>query len=163
MFKQKLSKTFFASLLFVILVFFTSCHFGQFRNISEFNMQPNALKDGEKIRLLAYFYGPSNSGIDFYNHMVVQSEQSGDTCNILIPWEHGFEQSDGDSIYNYFSPDNLINQVNVEGLSAGTRNIRPEDFSAKFPDYNKVVRIKAFDHIAKNNFPTVKGSIGMSK
>jgi hypothetical protein len=119
------------------------------------------LKDGEKIRLLAYFYGPSNSSSDFYNHAVIKSEESGDTCNILIPCDHGFTQSDGDSIYNYFSPDNLINKVNLDDISVGTRDLRPSDTAASFPEYKKVVRIQDFDNIAINSFPTVKGTIGV--
>jgi len=161
MFNQNFSKAILCTLLFAILGILTSCHSVQYRDVSEFAIQPNALKDGEKIRLLAYFYGPSNSSNDFYNHVVVKSEESGDTCNILIPWDHGFTQSDGDSIYYYFSPENLINKVNVDGISVGTRDLRPEDTAAKFPEYNKVIRIPAFDNIAINRFPTVKGSIGI--
>ena len=160
MFNQNLLKTIFGSLLFLIPSILTSCHSTQYRDVSEFAIQPNALKDGERIRLLAYFYGPSNSSNDFYNHAVVKSEESGDTCNILIPWDHGFAQSDGDSIYYYFSPENLINKVNIESMSIGTRELRPEDTAAKFPEYNKVVRIRDFDNIAINKFPTVKGSPG---
>ena len=161
MFIQNFSKVNFSSLLYVILGILTPCHSDQYRDICEFVIKSNALKDGEKIRLLAYFYGPSNSSNDFYNHVVVRSEESGDTCNILIPWDHGFTQSDGDSIYYYFSPENLINKVNLDGISVGTRDLRPEDTAAKFPEHNKVVRIQDFDNIAINSFPTVKGSIGI--
>lgn len=157
---QNLSKTICRYLLIVLLSSVVACNSVQYRDVSGFSIQPNALKDGEKIRLLAYFYSSSNSGSDFYNHVVVRSEESGDTCNILVPWNQGFTESDGDSLYNYFSPENLINKVSVEGITVGTRDLRPEDTSATFPAYNKVVRIKETDHIAINDFPTVKGSIG---
>jgi|GEM_PF-1570453 len=160
MLDQNFPKVIFGSLFIVLFGILTSCHSAQYRDVSEFAIQPNALKDGEKIRLLAYFDGQSNSSNGFYNHLIVKSEESGDTCNILIPWDHGFTESDGDSIYYYFSPDNLINKVNMDGISTGTRNLRPEDTAALFPEYNKVVRIQDFDNIAINSFPTVKGSIG---
>jgi hypothetical protein len=161
MLSQNFSKTIFVCILFVVLRFLLSCNSVQYRDVSEFAIQPKALKDGEKIRLLAYFYGPSNSSSDFYNHAVIKSEESGDTCNILIPCDHGFTQSDGDSIYNYFSPDNLINKVNLDDISVGTRDLRPSDTAASFPEYKKVVRIQDFDNIAINSFPTVKGTIGV--
>jgi hypothetical protein len=160
MLNQNFSKTIFTCFLFALLGVLTSCNSVQYRHVSEFAIQPKALKDGEKIRLLAYFYGPSNSSNDFYNHAVIISEESGDTCNILIPCDHGFTQSDGDSIYNYFSPDNLINKVNLDDVSVGTRELRPGDTAAIFPEYTKVVRIQDFDKIAINRFPTVKGTIG---
>lgn len=161
MFNQNFSKAIYSSLLFVLLGILMSCNSVQYRDVSEFANQPNVLKDGEKIRLVAYFYGPSNSSKDFYNHAVVKSEESGDTCNILIPWDHEFTQSDGDSIYNYFSPDNLINKVSLVDISVGTRDLRPGDTAAIFPEYTKVVRIQNFDNLAINKFPTVKGTIGI--
>jgi hypothetical protein len=161
MFNQNFSRVLICSLLFALTGVFVSCNSAQYRDVSEFAIQPSALKDGEKIRLVAYFYGPANSRKNFYNHAVIKSEESGDTCNILIPWDHGFTQSDGDSIYNYFSPDNLINKVNLEDISVGTRDLRPSDTAATFPEYTKVIRIQEFDKLAINKFPTVKGTIGV--
>jgi hypothetical protein len=161
MLNQNFSRVLISSFLFALIGGFLSCNSVQYRDVSEFAIQPKALKDGEKIRLLAYFYGPSNPSNDFYNHAVVKSVESGDTCNVLVPCDHGFTQSDGDSIYNYFSPDNLINKVSLDDISVGTRDLRPSDTSAIFPEYTKVIKIQEYDELTINRFPTVKGTIGV--
>jgi hypothetical protein len=128
--------------------------------VSEFSLQPKALKDGEKIRLLAYFYGSSNAQNDYYNHVIVRSEESGDTCNILVPWDHGFTQTDGDSVYNYFDTENWVNTLDTEKIPPNSSDLRIENYRTKFPEYKKVIRIPEYDNIGINSFPTVKGSIG---
>ncbi|HUS03146.1 MAG TPA: hypothetical protein VMY77_15515 [Chitinophagaceae bacterium] len=151
------------NLKFIVLLIIgslVSCTSAKYRDVSEFNMQPEALKEGERIRLIAYFFGPSKTNNDSYNHVLVVSEESGDTCNILIPWDHGFTQTDGDSIYNYFRPESLINNIKIDDNTPGTREVDLKEITSKFPEYNKVIRIPEFDDVAINKFPTVKGSVG---
>ena len=135
-----------------------SCDSAKYRDTSEFVLQPDALKEGEKVRLLAYFYINSNRQKNVYNHVIAISEESGDTCNILIPWDHGFEETDQE-IYYYMGPESLINTLDVDKVTTNNNVSNIDDYRTKFPDYKRVIRIPEFDDVAINNFPTVKGSL----
>lgn len=147
-------------MLFLTIGILISCDSAKYRDTSEFILQPYALKDGEKVRLLAYFYINSNRQKNVYNHVIAISEESGDTCNILIPWDHGFKETDENIIYNYIGPENLVNTLDIEKMTFSSNDLNIDDYKTKFPDYKKVIRIPEFDDIAINNFPTVKGSLG---
>jgi len=96
----------------------------------------------------------------YYNQLIAVSQESGNTCNILVPVNHGLVQTDGDKIFNYFSPENQSTKfgfIDPEMLATVT-NIA--SVQAEFPMYNKVIYDDKYDGWLKNNLPTVIGLIG---
>ena len=74
-------------LLFIsALVMFSSCNDKTYKywDISEFEITENALKNGEKIKILYASQGPDiNEDKEYYYHYVIVSKKTGDTVNVL--------------------------------------------------------------------------------
>lgn len=138
----------------------TSCG-NRYKNVSEYRMNPTALKDGERIKLLFAMVGNTDNQEDkYYNQIIAVSQESGDTCNILVPVNHGLTLDDDDKIFNYFSPTSQnakMGMLDPENL-ANFGNI--DSIKAEFPKYNKVIYDPKNDDWFKNDFPTVMGLIG---
>jgi hypothetical protein len=150
-------------LIATLMFLFSSCSSNNYRSISEFTMKSQALKDGERIRLIVAVVGHTDNKEDkYYNQLIAVSEETGDTCNILIPFNQGLSPSDGDKTFNYFSPESQMAQIgltapeNLEGIT-DTSSIK-----SAFPKYEKVIRDPKLDYITQNNYPTVMGIIGTS-
>ena len=148
-------------MLVLLQVYACSSHY-KFWDISHFNLQPGALKDGDPIRLLYTSQGPDLDGTpEHYIQVVAIAQNTGDTINILTPVNHGFKPADGDITFNYISPDNAsfnLIQMNEQELSRLTHvDSIPDKPVAR---YDKVARDPEHDDIADNKFPTVIGAIG---
>lgn len=127
----------------------------QFWEISKFTINDSALRDGEPIKLLYASRGPDyNKNREYYYHVIVISQETGDTVNILTTIMNGFKPESNKQVYNYISPNNqfypFLDENNNE---AGNNN----------KTITKVARDPEFDYIADNNFPTVIGMIGSTK
>lgn len=125
-------------------------------------MRPAALKNGEKIKLVFSLTGDGNNQDgQYYNQLIVVSQDSGDTCNVLIPVNHGFDESDGEKVFTYFSPEDesaRLIMMETEKL-AEIKNVR--DIKApSFPKYNDVIYNKDAEDLIRNNYPTVFGFVG---
>lgn len=105
--------------------------------------------------------GNTNNQEDkYYNQLIAVSQESGDTVNILVPFNHGLAQTDGDKTFNYFSPesqDAKLLSTDPEKLATLT-NI--DSVAAEFPKYQKVVYDSKYKGWLNNNLPTVLGIIG---
>ena len=107
---------------------FTSCSENKYKqwNISKFTIVENSLKDNEEIKLL-YSSSSPNTKNEAYIHLIVVSQLTGDTVNILTNINNGFKPSDGDKIFNYFSPNNFATKVSQIELS----NLKTEEIVEK--------------------------------
>lgn len=115
-------------------------------DISKFKINKGALIDNEKIKLLYSSRGTGTDKItDYYIHIIVVSQQSGDTVNVLTTALNGFTKSDGDKVFNFFDENNFISTIS----------------NPKSLKYKKVYRDPQFDQIADNNYSTIIGSIGV--
>jgi len=105
--------------------------------------------------------GNTNNQEDkYYNQLIVVSQEGGDTVNILVPFNQGLTQTDGDKIFNYFSPESqnaMLVSTDPEKLATLT-NI--DSVTTEFPKYKKVVYDNKYEGWLNNNLPTVLGIIG---
>lgn len=116
-------------------------------DISKFEINKSALIDNEKIKLLYSSRGTGTNKItDYYIHIIVVSQQSGDTVNVLTTALNGFKESDADKVFNFFDENNFISTIS----------------NPKSLKFKKVYRDPQFDQIANNNYSTIVGSIGVS-
>ena len=66
-------------------VAFTSCSPNlKLIDLSEFTLKSNTLKKREKVIILACSENPEESISDYFIHMLVKSEETGDTVNVLF-------------------------------------------------------------------------------
>ncbi|MES2617998.1 MAG: hypothetical protein V4613_08965 [Bacteroidota bacterium] len=138
------------------------CSKYEYWDISQFNMQPNALEDGEEIKLIYTSQGPDyNRDLKYYIHLIAVSQKTGDTVNILVTGNNGLKDEDGDKIFNYFNADNpvvIMGEMDPDEIpKAGTIDSL-KNMPRKI--ITKVARDPEFDDIAHNHYPTVIGGIG---
>lgn len=137
----------------------------EYWDISKFRIDTNALKDGEKIRLIYSSRGPDfNRDLEYYIHIVAVSQKSGDTVNILTTSLNDLTNHVADKTYNFFDLNNPItrlSQLNVQDTSLANGIRKLDDLNnLQMKKISKVARDPKFDRIADNNYPTVIGSIG---
>jgi hypothetical protein len=145
--------------LLLLAVLVVSCHHGyEFRDISEFNLKPGALQDMEPVKLLYSSQAPGNNdNLGYYVQLIAISQKTGDTVNILTTWKTDLYRNDGDTIY-YFGPDIVMTRA-IQMSDKEIQNNPGAIESHKLKDIRKVASDPKFDHIARNYFPTVIGSI----
>lgn len=145
----------------IILAACSNNHGYKFWDVSKFHFVDTVLKNNEEIKLLYSSRGPGNNeGLEYYIQLVVVSQKSGDTANILTTVDNGFMAGDKDKIFNYFDQNNIVTQNTY---------LRPEDVGElnKYSNRDtthkilKVARDPKYDEMADNNYPTVIGTIGV--
>ncbi len=157
---MKFKKVYILSFLAFLL---TSCGSKyEYWDISKFKMDTNALKDNEEVKLIYTSRGPDfNKELQYYIHLIVVSQKTSDTVNILTTADNGITMEDKDKTYNFFNEKNVASkliQLDLDKLE----NIKNIDDINKIQHKNidKVARDPKFDHIADNNYPTIIGTIG---
>lgn len=135
----------------------------EYWDVSKFKMDRHALNDEEEVELIYSSRGPDdNLDLEYYIHLVVVSQESGDTVNILTTLNNSLDGVEGNRIFNFFDQDNIgtkIGQMDPETL-LDIKNV--EDITNReVPSIEKVARDRNFDDIADNDFPTIIGSIGI--
>ncbi|MES2773432.1 MAG: hypothetical protein V4722_04580 [Bacteroidota bacterium] len=106
-------------------------------DIDKFKIDAGALAPLEEIKLLYSSRAPDMAADrNYYLHVVVVSQKTGDTVNILTTSDNGFVATDGDKVFNFIPEINPSKEI------------------------HKVARDPEFDGIADNHFPTVIGTIG---
>lgn len=152
----------------LIILIFISASIGcnkqhKFWDIEKFNIDEQALKDREPIKLLYTSQGPDyNKSLEYYFHIIVVSQESGDTVNILSPINNGFKKSDGNKTFIFVSKENVAFkylQMDSEKLT----ELNDIEKIAQEPEkkISKVARDPEFDSIADNDYPTIIGLIGI--
>ena len=131
-----------------------------FWDISQFNIDNNALEDHEEIKIIYNSSGPDyNQDQEYYFHLIAVSQKTGDTVNILTPSNHGIKKSDNNKIFVFFKQNHIIsklNQLDAENL----KNLDKMQDLNEDKNIDKVVRDPEFDYIADNNHPAIIGSVG---
>lgn len=148
------------SFLLVFIYLTTGCTNNyEYWDISKFKMNPTALDDNEEVKILYSSGGPdSNEYLEYYIHLIVVSQKTGDTVNVLTTMQNGFDISKEDKVFNYLNQDNPITklmQTDLEKIKDADKINR-----TKLKDIKKVARDSKFDYIANNNYPTVIGVLG---
>lgn len=133
----------------------------EYWDISKFNLQENALKNREEVKILYTSRAPDNNkDLKYFIQLVAVSQETGDTVNILTTTNNGIGKSDEQTVFNFLNADDLgtkILQTDVDDIE----NLDIKKLSkAKTKQIKKVVRDPEFDFLADNNYPTVIGSIG---
>ncbi|MCI4668311.1 MAG: hypothetical protein MRZ79_09245 [Bacteroidia bacterium] len=154
------TKLIFLSMATIFLL--NACSKYSYWDISEFNMDSNALENNEEIKLIYSSNGPNdNKERTYYYHIIVVSQKSGDTVNVLTTLNHGFNRKDMTKIFHFFNEDHPASkllQMDLKDLA----NLKSIDNSDR-PQTKKIMRVARdpnFDHIAQNSFPTIIGTIG---
>ncbi|MDZ7845637.1 MAG: hypothetical protein U5L96_02025 [Owenweeksia sp.] len=144
----------------IICPLFQSCSPDyQYWPLKHFSINKDALQNGEKVKLLYTSRGPdANQDLSYYYHLLVVSESTGDTVNVLTYADNGFEMGDAERSFLYFDRESLQARALLSSFNSITdfnkmKNSQP-------PVINKVARDPAYDQVADNNFPTVIGVIG---
>lgn len=134
----------------------------EYWDISKFNMVENALENNEEIKLIYTSQGPEKKEFDFYIHVIVVSQKTGDTVNILTAVDNGFTMDNKDDIFNFFDQNSAATKL-IQLETENLEDIKHIDDLNSIPSkkINKVARDPKYDHIADNNYPTVIGSIGI--
>jgi hypothetical protein len=137
---------------------------GKFKywEVEKFNMKPDALKDNERIKVIYTSNGPDeNKDLEFYIHVIVVSQESLDTVNVLTPIQYGFTKEDIDKEFIFIDQDNILYKMGLKAGQAGADMDKMVDgIQAVHEPITKVVRDPDFDFLADNNHPTVIGAIG---
>ncbi len=128
----------------------------EYWDVSQFNINESILDDQEDVTLIYSSGSPDKSEVDFYVHLVVVSDASGDTVNILSPVSNRFTQNDLNTTFT-FSDQHSAAVKAIQNLD----NLKEENLNkVNFKEYSKVARDPKFDFIADNKFPTTIGMIG---
>ncbi|RYY41117.1 MAG: hypothetical protein EOO08_03155 [Chitinophagaceae bacterium] len=147
-------------LLFSLLLL-AACNPGRFRPISDFRINPKALHEEEPVKVIYYNPGLGNPTKDrYFSHIIVVSQETRDTVNVLAGVDHGLTEADKEKVYNFggpgtltyrllfaedqYSPDMDINQV-------------PEPVL----DFKKVAYNPQHQGSVRNNHPAIIGSLGI--
>lgn len=134
----------------------------EFWDLSKFNLVDNALEDKEAVKLIYACQEPVVfNEFKFYYHLIVISEKTGDTVNILSPVSNGLKPQDQNKIFNFFNQGNITTQLALEQ----TEKIKNEENGDNLNksaagSINKVIRDPRYDDMANNNFPSIIGIIG---
>lgn len=127
-------------------------------DISEFKINDSILRDGDYVEILGSSGNLTKEHeIDFYNLVVVRSEKTGDTINVLVT---NFYQSDLNNPRTRFISNSSLmgklveNVENTEKLDG--KNIK--DLKSK--SYNKVFYDSEFIQVDIRKYPAITGNLG---
>lgn len=144
----------------VLALFLASCNLMspyKFRDISEFNLVPSALEENEEIKLIYSSRGPDyNEDLKYFYHIIVVSQKTGDTVNVLTAAFNSFNIESPEGTYQFFDINHDITRMMMSENAMKVENVK----ELKPKVITKVARDPKFDDIALNNYPTVIGSIG---
>nr|WP_321230784.1 hypothetical protein [uncultured Psychroserpens sp.] len=150
------------NILLLSLVTLCSCSSYEEQHISEFNIDKNALSNGELVEII---YAPTspdlNTNLEYYIKALVVSKKTNDTVNVLITSINDFAQ-DG-NLRHFISYDSdeykvfqnvLLSQI--KGVELNETHV--SDFEPK--KIEKVILNKKYQNIENNDYPITIGSFG---
>lgn len=144
-----------------------ACSHYKFWDISEFHMDPKALANDEKIKLLYSSQSPDgNVDHEYFIHVIAVSQQTGDTVNIFTTIDNGFTPGDGEREFIFLSLESELSKVVHADLET-IKNMKTVEEFAALPKADprgitKIARDPDFDDIARNKYPSIIGWIGTS-
>ncbi len=141
-----------------------SCNSGQkdldkfMVDISKFNINDTILKDGDYVEILGSSGNLTREHeIDFYNLIVVRSEDTGDTVNVLVT---NFYQSDLNNPRTRFISNSSISGKLLENVENFNEldGVNIKDITAK--KYQKVFYDSEYIQVDVRKYPSITGNLG---
>jgi hypothetical protein len=162
--KQKNTMKPFIVITSFILLLLSSCkNKHEFWNISDFKMDNTALENYEEVKIIysSGIYPYDEDEEKYYTHLIVISQKTRDTVNILSLANPLVEIDKRDKVFNFFNQDHELSkivQLDIENIRDLNNISEIKNIQSKKID--KVMRNREFDNITDNNYPTIIGSIG---
>ncbi len=140
----------------LLLGLFVQCS-GQysFKDISEFDISEDLMEDGEYVKVIYNSGAPDNNlDLTYYLHLVVVSQVSNDTFNLLSTGDAIVTETDK---MRYYIANNSSANIIMQNLDKIQNGVNINDLSNK--DINQVVVNNTTSQDAENNYPTVIGGL----
>jgi hypothetical protein len=154
------------SIFLLVVGLLISCQNIEYSDLSEFNIEENALEEGEEFKVIYSLTLAQNDNTEnAFNHYIVISQESGDTVNLLSSGASPVR--DRDEVFSFSSKYNnfldLVAKSYTEGFELDSvldlTNIDKLESDRKIDPSRKVLRDSKFDSIAKNTHPTIIGNL----
>jgi hypothetical protein len=149
---------------FALMVLF-GCNNGQrdleefMVDVSEFKINDTILKDGSYVEILGSSGNLSKDyEIDFYNLVVVRSEATGDTINVLV--SNFYLSMLNQKRTQFISNKKVIGKL-IENLGSPNNTENLKEVTPK--SYNKVLYDREYIQDDVLKYPTIIGNLGMYK
>lgn len=148
--------------LFLILITIAcvSCSKYDFWDVSKFKIEENVLSNNEEVKIVYSSQSPDkNTDLDYYIHLIVVSQKSKDTINVLTTYNNRFKQNDKYETFTFKNKNDIITKL----LQSDLKNFEKLDLNNinnnQIKKISKVARDPDFDYIADNSFPSIIGFI----
>jgi hypothetical protein len=129
------------------LLTLTACSFNyDYADLSDFDIDYNALKNGDTVEVIAYSGGPDEQQKKYYRHYIVVSKSTGDTVRVLDVVQHDFKMLGNKT--KVFLPANSEDPSDKMMFKVLTDGATPE----------KVVYDKEYDAEVNAKYPTTIGT-----
>lgn len=127
-------------------------------DVSEFSINNEVLNDGEYVEILGCSGNlTKNHKIDFYNLVVVKSEKTGDTINVLVT---NFYQPDlANRRTRFISNTSLVGKI-FEDASNSEEFVGKNIDSLKSKSYDKVFYDTEYIHGNVRKYQSITGNLG---
>ncbi len=130
-------------------------------DINKFHLHPDILKNEDAVTILYSSRAPDYSPHNYFIHLVVIAEATGDTVNILTTFNNYLNEEYAEKKYRFTSMESEMGKLFRAGIDSvfaqdGTENTKRPDISV----IRKVARDPKFDFIADNNYPAIIGWLG---
>lgn len=133
----------------------SSCSNFTFKDIDEFEISEGLLEDNEKVKVIYNSGAPDDKlEVTYYRHLIVVSQESYDTFNLLSTGDAIVIKTD--NIRYYIDNNSSVNLI-LQNLDKIQNGVNINDLSNK--DIKKVVVNKATAEDTKNNYPTLIGGL----
>lgn len=149
---------------FLIIVSIYSCNSGPKNlddfmvDVSEFKFNDTILKDGDYVEIIGSSGNLTKEHkINFYNLVVVKSEKTGDTINLLLT---NFYQSDLNNPRTRFISNTSTFGKLVENVDNSQEMDGKNINELKSKSYNKVFYDSEYIQVDVRKYPTITGNIG---
>lgn len=144
----------FSILVLVFCSIFSACMEEKpYFSVDQFTIQRGVLEDNDHVSLL-YYSGHASDADEYFAQVIVVSEESGDTVNILIPGSLSIEQNDNTFSFSYQSASSAY------ALDIFKDNKYWKSEESALANIKKVTRDSRYDETALNAYPTCIGIIG---
>lgn len=127
-------------------------------DISEFKINNELLKDGDYVEILGSSGNLTEEHkIDFYNLVVVRSERTGDTVNVLVT--NFFQSEKYNPRTRFMSNSSLMGKL-FENTSEPKKLNNSNINQLKAKTYKKVFYDSEYIQVDVRHFPSVTGNLG---
>ncbi len=146
-------------LAFLGLFLFSCVPDMEYSALNEFQIDQNALANLTEIELLYASASPDDQEhLTYFVHAVALNKSSGDTLNVLTPFNRGAGGGSAKNIFKFYTLDSEEGKAYFEKLYNDPEADKQYEFSA-IEKIDRVTFDKRFNYITQNDFPSVIGFI----